>query len=189
VLASTSAYRRELLGRLGIAFDVVAPAVDETPQPGEAPADAARRLSVAKARAVALGNPSAVVIGSDQTATIDGVAIIGKPGDHRRAFAQLRAASGRQLAFHTGVCVWRPDSAEPLVDCVTTRVAFRSLDDDEIERYLQAERPYDCAGAAKSEGLGISLLESLDGPDPTALIGLPLIRLCAMLRESGFRIP
>lgn len=189
ILASTSRYRRELLGRLGLPFEVLAPDVDEAPQPGDAPAELARRLSVAKARAVAERRPDAVVIGSDQTATLDGVGIIGKPGEHRRAVAQLRAASGRTMLFHTGICVWRPGGAEPLIDCVTTRVVFRELGDDEIERYLERDRPYDCAGAAKSESLGIGLLESLEGPDPTALVGLPLIRLCAMLRTAGFRIP
>jgi septum formation protein len=189
LLASTSRYRRELLDRLGLPFDVLAPEVAELPRLGETPAAMARRLSVAKARAVARLRPDAVVIGSDQTASLDGVAVIGKPGDHAHAVAQLRAASGRTTTFHTGICVWRPDRTDPLVDCVTTRVTFRLLEEAEIERYLERERPYDCAGAAKSEALGISLLESLDGPDPTALIGLPLIRLCAMLREAGYRVP
>jgi septum formation protein len=189
LLASTSRYRRELLGRLGLPFEVIAPDVDESPRAGESPEDAARRLSVAKAEAVAARRPEAIVIGSDQTATLDGVDIIGKPGSHPLAVAQLRAASGRTMRFHTGVCVWRPGSAAPMVDCVETLVRFRKLDDGEIERYLARDLPYDCAGAAKSEALGISLLESLEGTDPTALVGLPLIRLCAMLRQSGFVIP
>ncbi|MCZ8106156.1 MAG: Maf family nucleotide pyrophosphatase [Burkholderiaceae bacterium] len=188
ILASTSPYRRELLQRLRIPFETVAPGVDEIPQPGETPAALARRLSLEKARAVAVRRPGALVIGSDQTATLDGVATIGKPGTHTRAIAQLRAASGRALVFHTGLCVWRPDG-EPLLECVDTRVRFRTLTDDEIERYLWAETPYDCAGSAKSEGLGVTLLDAQEGPDPTALIGLPLIRLAAMLREAGLRLP
>jgi septum formation protein len=188
ILASTSAYRRDLLQRLRLPFETVAPGVDESSPAGEAPEAVARRLALEKARAVASRRPGAVVIGSDQTATLDGVGVIGKPGDHERATAQLRAASGRTLVFHTGLCVWRPDAA-PLLDCIDTRVRFRTLSDDEIERYLRAETPYDCAGSAKSEGLGVTLLEAQDGPDPTALVGLPLIRLSAMLREAGLRLP
>jgi len=188
ILASTSPYRRELLQRLRIPFETLAPGVDETGRDGESPAALARRLSLEKARAVATHRPEALVIGSDQTATFDGSATIGKPGSHERAAAQLRAASGRTLVFHTGLCLWRPD-ATPLVECVDTRVRFRVLDDDEIERYLRAETPYDCAGSAKSEGLGVTLLDAQEGPDPTALVGLPLIRLAAMLRLAGLRLP
>jgi septum formation protein len=188
VLASTSVYRRDLLSRLRLPFEVLAPGVDETAAPGEPPAAVARRLSLAKARAVAERRPDAWVIGSDQTATIDGSDLIGKPGTHERAVAQLKAASGRTLVFHTGLCLWRPGDA-PLVDCIDTRVRFRTLTDDEIERYLRAETPYDCAGSAKSEGLGATLLDAQEGPDPSALVGLPLIRLAAMLRESGLRLP
>jgi len=189
ILASTSPYRRELLGRLRIAFETVAPDVDETARANESPIDAARRLSHAKAARVAAGRPEAIVIGSDQTATFDGRTLVGKPGSHARARAQLAAASGRAMQFHTGLCVVRPSGAPALLDCVTTTVRFRILEADEIERYLHAEQPYDCAGSAKSEGLGISLLESIDGPDPTALIGLPLMRLCAMLRACGVALP
>lgn len=188
VLASTSVYRRELLQRLRLPFEVLAPGVDETPAPGETPSATARRLSLAKARAVGERRPDAWVIGSDQTATIDGTDLIGKPGTHERARIQLQAASGRTLLFHTGVCLWRPGSA-PVVDCVDTRVRFRVLTDDEIERYLRAETPYDCAGSAKSEGLGATLLEAQEGPDPSALVGLPLIRLAAMLRDAGLQLP
>jgi septum formation protein len=188
ILASTSPYRRELLQRLRIPFETVAPGVDETPRPAEPAHALARRLSLEKARAVAERRPDALVIGSDQAATLDGVATIGKPGTHARAVAQLRAASGRTLVFHTGLCLWRP-GAPPIVDCVDTRVRFRALSDEEIERYLWAETPYDCAGSAKSEGLGITLLDAQEGPDPTALVGLPLIRLSAMLREAGLRLP
>lgn len=188
ILASTSRYRRELMQRLRVPFDVMSPGVDESARPGESPEQVARRLSVDKARAVAARRPDALVIGSDQTATIDGVHLIGKPGSHERAVAQLRAASGRTLTFHTGLCLWRPDG-EPMIDCVDTTVRFRTLADDEIERYLWAETPYDCAGAAKSEGLGAALLESQEGPDPSALIGLPVMRLAAMLRACGLRLP
>lgn len=188
LLASTSVYRAELLARLRVPFETVAPGVEETQRPGETPAALARRLSLEKARAVAVRHPGALVIGSDQTASLDGTTAIGKPGTHARAAAQLRAASGRTLVFHTGVCLWRPD-APASVDCVDTRVRFRTLDDDEIERYLRADSPYDCAGAARSEGLGVTLLEAQDGPDPSALVGLPLIRLAAMLREAGLRLP
>jgi septum formation protein len=189
LLASSSPYRRELLQRFGIPFESVVPDVDESPRAGESPEAVARRLSQAKAAVVAAARPDAVVIGSDQTATLDGTAIIGKPGTHERAVEQLRNASGRRLAFHTGLCVIVPGLPAPLMDCVTTQVTFRALTDREIERYLERERPYDCAGAAKSEALGITLLESLDGPDPTALVGLPLIRLSAMLRQAGYRLP
>jgi septum formation protein len=188
ILASTSAFRRELLQRLRVPFDVCAPGVDESPQAGETPQAIARRLSVEKASAVAARFPGALVIGSDQTATIDGHSVIGKPGTHERAVAQLRAASGQTLRFYSGLCLWRPNGA-PLVDCIETRVTFRRLSDTEIERYLLAETPYDCAGSAKSEGLGVSLLDAQDGPDPSALVGLPLIRLCAMLRECGVTLP
>lgn len=188
VLASTSPYRRDLLQRLGVPFEVVAPQVDETPRPGERPAEIAERLSLEKAAAVAARRPDALVIGSDQTATLDDTGLIGKPGAHDRAVEQLRAASGRTVTFHTGLCLWRPD-APPEVDRVVTRVRFRRLDDAEIERYLRAERPYDCAGSARAEGLGIALLEAQEGPDPTALIGLPLIRLSAMLRAAGIALP
>jgi septum formation protein len=188
VLASTSAYRRELLGRLRLSFETIAPGVDETPLPGEDPQRVARRLSFEKADAVARLRPDALVVGSDQTATLDGVAIVGKPGTHERAVAQLRAASGRTMVFYTGVCLRRPDG-HAQVDCIVTRVRFRHLDHNEIERYLRIETPYDCAGSAKAEGLGASLLESQDGPDPSALVGLPLIRLAAMLRAEGLSLP
>jgi septum formation protein len=188
ILASTSPYRRDLLRRLGLPFEVVAPQVDETPLPGERPAGIAERLSREKAAEVAARRPDALVIGSDQTATLDDTAVIGKPGAHDRAVEQLRAASGRTVTFHTGLCLWRPD-APPQVDRIVTRVRFRRLEDAEIERYLRAERPYDCAGSARAEGLGIALLEAQEGPDPTALIGLPLIRLSAMLRGAGIALP
>lgn len=188
VLASTSPYRRELLQRLRLPFEVISPGVDETPAPGERPEPLSRRLAFEKARAVAALRSDAVVIGSDQTATLDGIATVGKPGTHERACEQLRAASGRTMVFHTGLCVWHPTTG-PRVECVDTRVRFRTLSDAEIERYLLAETPYDCTGAAKSEGLGVTLLEAQSGDDPTALVGLPLIRLAALLREAGFALP
>lgn len=188
VLASTSPHRRELLARLGLPFEIVAPHVDEAAQPGEAPAALARRLAAEKAEAVAARYPAAVVIGSDQTATIDGVVTIGKPGCHRLAVEQLRAASGRTLAFHTGLAVVCVESGFRQVQVVDTRVRFRELDDARIERYVALEPAYDCAGSAKVEGLGIALLEGIDGPDPTALVGLPLIALTGMLADAGLPV-
>jgi septum formation protein len=185
ILASTSPYRRELLARLTSRFEVRAPGVDETPRSGETPAETARRLALEKALAVAARHPQALVIGSDQTATIDGVHAIGKPGDHAGARRQLREASGRTMHFHTALAVAREADAFRACALVETRVRFRRLDDAEIERYLQCEQPYDVAGSAKAEGLGIVLLEAIEGDDPTALIGLPLIALAGMLRDAG----
>jgi septum formation protein len=184
ILASTSRYRRELLQRLHLAFDVVSPEVDESAQRGEAPAALASRLALAKARAVARQRPEAVVIGSDQVADLDGLAI-GKPGNHAGATAQLRLLSGREAVFQTAVAVVHADSGYERVLLAPVRVRFRRLTDDEIEHYLQIEQPYDCAGSAKCETLGIALLESIDSDDPSALIGLPLIRTCQLLREAG----
>lgn len=188
VLGSTSRYRRELLQRLGLNFDVVGPDVDETPLPGESPASTAQRLALAKARAVALRHPDAVVIGSDQVADLDGEAL-GKPGTHERAVAQLQRMQGRTVLFHTALAVVCIGSGFEATDLAPVRVVFRPLGDDEIERYLQTEKPYDCAGSAKSEGLGIALLERIDSDDPTALVGLPLIRTCQLLRQAGVRVP
>lgn len=182
ILASTSPYRRDLLARLGLDFEVQAPEVDESALPGETPAALAERLAMAKARAVARQAPDAVVIGSDQVADLAGVAL-GKPGHHPAAVAQLRAMQGRELCFHTAVAV--VTTAFAAVECAVIRVRMRPLDDAEIERYLRREQPYDCAGSAKVEGLGIALLASVESDDPTALIGLPLIRTCALLRRAG----
>jgi septum formation protein len=187
VLGSTSAYRRELLSRLRVPFSVEPPQVDETPRPGEAPAELARRLAAAKAAAVAQRHPAAVVIGSDQVADLDGEPL-GKPGNHANALAQLRRMSGRTVVFQTALTVTCQDSGFTEHDLAPVRVRFRELHDDEIEAYLRAEQPYDCAGSAKSEGLGISLLEAIDSDDPTALVGLPLIRTCRMLRAAGLRL-
>ncbi len=187
VLGSTSRYRRELLERLRIPFTVSAPDVDETPLPGEAPQALARRLALAKARAVAALHPDAVVIGSDQVADLAGQPL-GKPGEHARAVQQLRQMRGQTVIFQTALAVVCLASGYEQVDLAEVRVLFRDLSDAEIEAYLQAEQPYDCAGSAKSEGLGIALLESIDNDDPTALIGLPLIRTARMLRQAGVKL-
>lgn len=188
ILGSTSRYRRELLGRLGLAFDCVAPEVDETPLPDEAPQALATRLALAKARDVAQRHPEAIVIGSDQVADLHGQPL-GKPLTHERATAQLARMSGQTVVFHTAVAVVCQASGVELQALAPVRTRFRTLGADEIERYLRAEQPYDCAGSAKSEGLGISLLEAIDNDDPTALVGLPLIRTCRMLRSAGLAIP
>ncbi|MFV5213761.1 Maf family nucleotide pyrophosphatase [Azonexus caeni] len=187
VLASTSPYRRELLARLGLPFAVANPQTDESPLPGESPEALALRLSEAKARAVADTYPDALIIGSDQVATVDGK-IYGKPGDHQRAVAQLRELSGKTVNFFTGLCLYNSRSGRSQVQGVPTLVSFRQLGDLEIENYLRREPAYNCAGSAKSEGLGIALLSSLQGDDPNALVGLPLIALCDMLREEGVAI-
>lgn len=188
VLGSTSRYRRELLERLNLPFEVAAPDVDETPLPGEAPRDLALRLALAKARAVAQQHPGAVVIGSDQVADLAGEPL-GKPGQHERAVQQLRQMRGQTVVFQTAVAVVCADSGFEQVELVPVEVRFRALNDEEIERYLRAEQPYDCAGSAKSEGLGIALLDAIHSDDPTALIGLPLIRTCRMLRAAGLVLP
>ena len=187
VLGSTSVYRRELMARLRIPFEVAAPDVDETPQPGETPEALARRLALAKARAVAARYPQAAVIGSDQVADLEGEPL-GKPGTHARAAQQLQRMRGRTVVFQTAVAVVCLDSGFEQVEIAPVRVRFRDLGDDEIEAYLRAETPYDCAGSAKSEGLGITLLASIDNDDPTALVGLPLIRTSRMLRAAGVRL-
>jgi len=187
ILGSTSRYRRELLGRLGIPFQVAAPDVDETPLPQEAPRVLAERLALAKAKAVAAQFPQAVVIGSDQVADLNGQSL-GKPGTHDRAVAQLRLMRGQTVVFQTAVTVVCLENGFEQHSLAAVRVKFRDLTDDEIENYLQLEKPYDCAGSAKSEGLGIALLASIDSDDPTALIGLPLIRTCQMLRAAGIEL-
>ena len=187
VLGSTSRYRQELLQRLRIPFSVAAPDVDETPRAGEAPAALAMRLALAKARAVASAFSQAVVIGSDQVADLDGVPL-GKPGSHERAVAQLRLMRGRTVIFQTAVAVVCMASGFEQAALAAVKVRFRQLSDEAIENYLQAEQPYDCAGSAKSEGLGIALLEAIDSDDPTALIGLPLIRTCHLIEAAGIRL-
>ncbi|MGH8308142.1 MAG: Maf family protein [Gammaproteobacteria bacterium] len=188
ILASTSPYRRALLERLRQDFIHEAPQVDETPRSGETPQTLVRRLARAKAQAVAARHPDSIVIGSDQVAALDGV-ILGKPGSHERAVEQLTALSGHDAIFFTGLCVFDTHTQQYQEHMDQTRVRFRTLNTHGIERYLQTEQPYNCAGSFKSEGLGISLLESIESQDPTALIGLPLIALCRFLREASVVLP
>ena len=188
VLASTSAYRRELLQRFDLPFDVARPDIDETPLPGETPQATAERLAVEKARAVAGQFEDALIIGSDQVAHM-GDTRFGKPGTVERAIAQLQSMSGRTVVFHTALAVLNTRSGRVQLDAVPTEVRFRRLTDDEIVRYVNKERPLDCAGSAKSEGLGITLLDALAGDDPNALVGLPLIALARMLRNEGIALP
>ena len=187
ILGSTSPYRRELLARLRVPFDVAAPDVDETPLASETPGALACRLAMAKARAVAARFPSSVVIGSDQVADLEGQAL-GKPGNHARALAQLQLMRGKTVIFQTAVAVVCLETGFAQIDLAPVKVRFRQFTDKEIEIYLQAETPYDCAGSAKSEGLGIALLESIDSDDPTALVGLPLIRTCRMIAAAGVKV-
>jgi septum formation protein len=186
ILASTSKYRQELLHRLRIPFETASPEVDESPLAGESPEQIALRLAKAKALAISNSNPDAWVIGSDQVLDLHGAAL-GKPGDHERALAQLQILRGETVKFHTAVCLAQGETCE--VVNVVTEVTFRNLKDRVLENYLLAEKPYDCAGSAKSEGLGIALLERVTSEDPTALIGLPLIQVCTLLRGAGFSIP
>ncbi|HET8550994.1 MAG TPA: Maf family protein [Gammaproteobacteria bacterium] len=189
VLASSSPYRRELLARLKLPFDCQSPDIDETPRPCESPRDLAQRLARSKAEAVAAqSDKPALIIGSDQVASIDGTPI-GKPGNRERAQAQLRQASGRTVEFHTAVTVRESGSNREASTADLTRVHFRTLNDDEINRYLDSEQPYDCAGSFKAEALGITLFKSIESGDPTALIGLPLIELARLLREFDLQLP
>ena len=188
ILASTSPYRRELLDRLGLPFEVASPQTDESRILGESPQAMALRLAEAKARAVASAHPDALIIGSDQVATVDGL-IYGKPGSHERAAEQLRTLSGKTVNFYTGLCLYNARTGVVEVCGVPTLVTFRDLTEEEIERYLRRESAYDCAGSARSEGLGIALLSRIAGDDPSALIGLPLIALCTLLRNHGVALP
>jgi septum formation protein len=188
VLASTSPFRRELLARLQISFEVANPETDESALHDEAPAATARRLAEAKARAVAHRYPDALIIGSDQVAA-NGNERFGKPGTRANAAAQLRRMQGKDVVFHTGLCLLNTATDSAQVRCIDTHVGFRELDDAEIESYLDKEDALNCAGSAKSEGLGISLLRHLRGDDPNALVGLPLIALCDMLRAEGLALP
>lgn len=187
VLASTSPFRRELLARLGLPFEIANPAVDESSLPGESPEATALRLSEAKARAVASKFPDALIIGSDQVACLDGQ-IFGKPGNHENAVKQLRVMRGRSVNFFTGLCLLNTRTGEAHLCGVPTLVTFRELADTEIENYLRREQPYNCAGSAKSEGLGIAVIAKMEGSDPNALIGLPLIALCDLLRKENFNV-
>lgn len=184
VLASSSAYRKELLSRLQLPFEVAVPDIDETPLPGETPSATALRLAREKAAAVAAKMPGAIVIGSDQVATLDDEQI-GKPGSHANALAQLQKMRGREVIFHTALCVWDGRDNTAQVEDIQTVVKFRDLPDAELDAYLRIEQPYDCAGSAKNEALGIAILERIDSSDPTALTGLPLIALTGMLRNLG----
>lgn len=186
VLASSSPFRRELLSRLRIPFEAIAPEVDETPKPGETPIALVERLSIAKAWAVAAQRPESLVIGSDQVAVYNGV-IVGKPRDHQEAVHQLRSASGRKVLLYTGLTLLNAATGRLQSEVVPFGIKFRSLNDTQIENYLRKEQPYGCAGSVKSEGLGIALLERFEGDDPNALIGLPLIRLVHMLENEGVR--
>ncbi len=187
ILASTSPFRRDLLARLGLPFDVQAPDVEETRLDGEEAPVLVARLAELKARAVARREPAGLIIGSDQAAVLDG-AIIGKPGDHRQATAQLRQASGRTVTFYTGLCLLDSASGQRQLAVESFRVVFRALTPAGIESYLRRERAYHCAGSFKSEGLGIALFDRLEGDDPTSLIGLPLIRLTRMLEAAGVAV-
>ncbi|MEP6906691.1 MAG: Maf family nucleotide pyrophosphatase [Pseudoxanthomonas sp.] len=187
ILASTSRYRRELLERLSLPFNIARPDIDETPLPGETAPLLARRLALAKAAAITLQHPEARIIGSDQVAAL-GEQSLGKPGTRENAIAQLVAMSGREVLFHTAVCLLR--GSEPALEVTdVTRVRFRELTVAEIERYVDAEQPLDCAGSFKCEGLGISLFDAIETVDPTALVGLPLIALSKMLRQAGYQLP
>jgi len=187
VLASTSPYRKELLQKLQLDFATANPSIDESALPDEAPEQLVARLAESKARAVADQFQNALIIGSDQVAVVDGK-IVGKPGDHARAVAQLKRASGKRVSFLTGLCVYNTLSQRSQVDVVPFSVIFRHLTDAQIEKYLQREQPYNCAGSFKSEGLGIALFERLEGDDPNTLIGLPLIRLIKMLESEGYPV-
>lgn len=188
ILGSTSPYRRELLSRLRLPFETASPNVDETPTPGEAPRDLALRLALAKAQEVAKRHPEAIVIGSDQVADLNGHPL-GKPGTHERAVAQLQQMRNQTVIFQTAVAVVCQASGFAQTELAAIEVRFRDLSDAEIERYLRAEQPYDCAGSAKSEGLGIALLDAIVSDDPTALIGLPLIHTSRLLRATGVTLP
>lgn len=187
LLASSSRWRRELLARLGLPFDCSSPDIDESPLPGESVPALALRLAEAKARALAASHPEHWIIGSDQAAELDGKSI-GKPGHHEQARAQLQAQSGRRVLFHTGVCLLHPASGFCRSGLDSTAVQFRSLKSTDIEHYLQREQPYDCAGSFRSEALGIALIERIEGRDPSALVGLPLMLLCDLLAEAGINV-
>lgn len=188
VLASSSAYRRQLLERLQLPFTCCSPEIDETALPGEAPRDTALRLALSKARAVAKTHTSALIVGSDQVADLDGQPV-GKPGNHVRATAQLRAMRGKTVVFHTALCLLDAATGRQQLENIPSTVHFRKLSDTAIERYLRAEQPYDCAGSAKIESLGVALVHKIESGDPTALIGLPLMALATMLASAGIDVP
>ncbi len=187
ILASSSVYRRSLLERLGLPFTTVSPDVDETPRRGEPPAETALRLALNKARAVATAHPRALIIGSDQVADLNGAAL-GKPGTHDNAVCQLQAMRGRRVIFHTALCLLDAARGKHQLENVPTAIQFRNLSDQQIEDYLQREQPYDCAGSAKIESLGVALVEKIESDDPTAIIGLPLMRLVTMFAREGIKV-
>jgi septum formation protein len=187
ILASTSPFRKELLARLGVSFEMASPDVDETRRENESATTLVRRLSEAKARAIGASQPG-LIIGSDQVATL-GETVLGKPGSHERATEQLRELSGNAVTFQTGLCLLDSENDTQQLDVVPFTVHFRKLDEAQIDRYLRHDQPYNCAGSFKSEGLGITLFEHMEGDDPSALIGLPLIRLTAMLENAGILLP
>jgi septum formation protein len=187
VLASTSPYRKELLARLGVDFTTAAPNVDETPRPGETADATSLRLAIAKARVLADQFPDSLIIGSDQVALLNGEQL-GKPGTHERAVAQLKAMRGQALVFHTALCLYNTATGSTQTAIDETRVVMREYSDEEIEAYLQREKPYNCAGSAKTEGLGVAMIARIENNDPTAIIGLPLIELVTMLNNEGFAI-
>lgn len=187
ILASSSPYRREVLSRLGVEFGSVSPDIDESRRDGESPGELVRRLAEEKAGAIAASHPRALIIGSDQVATL-GNQVLGKPGSHEQAVEQLKMASGKRVTFLTGLCLLNSESGRRQVNCEAFHVEFRDLTPDEIEQYLRKEQPYNCAGSFKSEGLGICLFKRLQGDDPASLIGLPLIQLVDMLRNEGLDV-
>ena len=188
ILGSTSPFRAEILQKLCVSFDTAAPDIDESPQANETPTELVKRLSISKARKVAEAHPAALIIGSDQVACVD-QQILGKPHSHEKAIEQLRFLSGKVVSFHTGLCLFNSESGDTQSTVEVFKVHFRALTDDQIERYLQNEQPYNCAGSFKSEALGISLFKKLEGDDPNTLIGLPLIRLVEFLSNQGLQIP
>ena len=188
LLASTSPYRRALLQRLNLPFDVDSPVCDETPLPGESPAELVLRLARSKALSLSEAYPQALIIGSDQVADLEGQ-VLGKPGNAARAMQQLQRQSGRTVVFRTGICILEPHSGQCQLDAVNVTLSFRTLSDAEITRYIDADRPFDCAGSIRSESLALSLLRDMHCPDPTALVGLPLLRLAQMLRSHGVNVP
>ncbi len=187
ILASSSPYRKELLNRLGLPFETVSPEVDESPLAKELPQDTALRLAQIKARKIAETHPQALIIGCDQVATLEGMQL-GKPGNHENATKQLRMMQGRTVIFHSALCLYNAKTLNMQAEVVPYEVAFRKLSDEQIERYLLTEEPYNCAGSAKSEGLGIALISSMNGTDPNALIGLPLIKLITMLQNENLNV-
>lgn len=187
ILASSSPYRKELLNRLGLPFETVSPKVDESPLAKESPQDTALRLAQIKARKIAETHPQALIIGCDQVATLEGMQL-GKPGNHENATKQLRMMQGRTVIFHSALCLYNAKTLNMQAEVVPYEVAFRKLSDEQIERYLLTEEPYNCAGSAKSEGLGIALISSMNGTDPNALIGLPLIKLITMLQNENLNV-